>query len=400
MKLDAAAHALLHSLGAAAEQPSFLPLVEAMRDVLHAVGLPVDRIQVPMSRRGGFRHPTYAVVVVTWCHDVAFDESFVVAHDQLQDDTLPLVRTPYRHLEETGQSFLQVDLDHHNLDLPLFSELSERGYHAYAAVELPIPGDSRQPMSIASRQPFPADLHAILAPLLPVFALAVYGAYRTSQAMRLASTYIGPQSGARVLAGDIRRGSTRRMTAGILFCDIRGFTAYSERSPPEAVVATVNEVFAVVEAEARVRGGEILKFIGDAMLLVFPVDAPTVPLDRAPATQATVARAMVDTAKESLRRMAESDLCVQIAFGGTVGEVIQGNVGTPERLDFTVMGTAVNLASRLEALCRPLDASAVFSRTVALYADELVPAGAHTLKGLSQPVPVYRLLDAEGVDRP
>jgi class 3 adenylate cyclase len=117
------------------------------------------------------------------------------------------------------------------------------------------------------------------------------------------------------------------------------------------------------------------------MLLVFPADE----------SPATVARAMVETARQSQQRLAQSDLSVGVCFGGHIGEVVQGNVGTPERVDFTVMGAAVNLASRLESLCRPLQADAVFSEAVATHVEELSASGAHALKGIDHPVPVYTL---------
>jgi adenylate cyclase len=381
MHHSSAARTLLDSLGEAASIPSFTPLVRGIRDVLRAADIPVDRLQVPMSRRAGFRHPTLAAIVATWCHDLDYGESFVLAHHDFDAGNQPPRKSPYSALFEQDRPYFRVRLDGAPTAYPLLTELEARGYQDYCAVKLQLPEGFQQPMSIATLGQFPDDLEARLTELMPFIALAVYGGYRTSQAIRLARAYIGPRSGMEVLAGQIRRGDTKRLTAGILFCDIRGFTALSERLAPEAVVATVNEVFTLVEAEAATRGGEILKFIGDAMLLVFPVDD----------SPDTIARAMVDTARQSLVRVAQSDVCVGIGFGGHLGEVIQGNVGTPERIDFTVMGPAVNLASRLEGLCRPLGASAVFSRAVAVHVPDLLPAGARPLKGIRDPVPVYRL---------
>jgi adenylate cyclase len=230
-----------------------------------------------------------------------------------------------------------------------------------------------------------------MASLLPLIGLSVYAAYRTSQAQRLATTYIGPRSGPQVLAGDIRRGSTSRMLAGIMFCDIEGFTSLSEREAPETVVQIINEVFEQVEAQATRHNGEILKFIGDAMLLVFHAGQRT---------PADVARDIIETTTKSLEAIACSAHPIGIRIGATIGEVVQGNIGTSERLDYTVMGTAVNLASRLEGLCRPLESSALFCSTIATHMPTLRHVGDHAVKGLEEPVAVYRLPEASEVAAP
>ena len=383
---------LLDALGQAADRSSFLPLLDGIRAVLAAVGVQADRIQLPMTRYSGFRHPTLSTVVLTWCHDRSYDESLTVTHSQGSDEDGPR-NSPYWAL-------LQEDIEHLRADLtqlpvkhayPILVELRDRGYQDYLALRLPLPQDGFQLMSIASLKPMPADLADRLTPLLHTVGLAVYATYRTSQATRLAATYIGPRSGPRVLAGDIRRGSTRRLTAGIMFCDIRGFTALSARVTPETVVSTVNQVFELIEQEAARHDGEILKFIGDAVLIVFPVEKRS---------EVDVARSIIETTQGALASIDAADLPVSIRVGATIGEVVQGNIGTPERLDFTVMGPAVNLASRLEGLCRPLEQDALFCSTLAVLVPKLVSVGAHPIKGLTEPVEVYRLGNTSVVAAP
>ena len=132
-----------------------------------------------------------------------------------------------------------------------------------------------------------------------------------------------------------------------MFCDVRGFTALSE-TVGTGIISIVNTLFEVIGIEAQQRGGEILKFIGDAMLLIFrPKDEE----------YCAVAQSMVKTVESAQRRIADVaarlGYDVSVGFGCHIGDVIYGNIGTPRRLDFTVMGLAVNLTSRLESLCPP-----------------------------------------------
>lgn len=383
MDTAALSQRLVDALWKAASPPSFLPLIEGIRDVLVEAGIPVGRLQLPLARMLGFRHPTLALLIITWSDEQGFARAHTVTHDEMEAMGYPGPKgTPYEGPIETGRA-VWFDLTRSTGGYPVLDEVRDQGFVEYVAMGLPMAEHTRfQPLSIASREPFPADVLDRLNQLQPLLAMAVYAAYRTSQAVRLAEAYIGKASGPRVLAGEIRRGSTRRVVAGIVFCDIRGFTALSEQLGAQGVVKVVNAVFARVGEEATARGGEILKFIGDAMLLVYPVE------DGDPAL---VARAIVDTARRSLQRIEADDLGVGIGFGAHIGEVVQGNIGTPERLDFTVLGPAVNLASRLEGLCKPLGASAVFSEAIATHVPSLQPAGAHALKGIEAPVPVWRL---------
>lgn len=379
------ARILSSALGASIDPPSFRPLFDGIRDALRAAGMRVDRLQLPMSRDLGFRHPTLGLVLMNWDDEHGHAGSQVIPHAFLDQPTSPGVTgTPFEGLVLRGESHLFVpDLAEGDRGIEMLRTLRDRGYRGYLALGLPTPEAHIQPLAICSRAPYPPDTAERISALRPLLGLTVYAGYRTSQALRLAQAYIGPESGPRVLAGEIRRGSTRELEAGIVFCDIRGFTALSERLGGKGVVRVVNEVFAVIGQQAQDRGGEILKFIGDAMLLVFPVED-----DRA-----AVARAMVETARASLEGVASLDAGVAIGFGAHIGEVLQGNIGTPNRLDFTVMGPAVNLASRLEGLCKPLQANAVFSETVATEAPGLVPAGSHVVKGVAEPVAAFVLGD-------
>lgn len=380
---------LLRAVERAAAPPSFLPLLDGIREALEACGVVADRIQLPMTRMTGFRHPTLGVVLLTWSREGGYAGTDAVPHAAL--DALPThgaVGTPFESVVLHGAPWFRLRLEHDDGGFALLRGLRDRGYRDYIAMGLHIPsGTEPQSVSIAGHAPFPDDVGARLERVRSLLSLAIYSVYRTSQAMRVAEVYIGRESGPRVLAGEIQRGTTREVEAGILFCDLRGFTALSEAVGATAVVQVVNAVFEAVGIEAQARGGEILKFIGDAMLIVFPVASA--------AARPSVAAALVETARSSGARVAalatELGQPLAVGFGGHLGAVVQGNIGTPDRLDFTVMGPAVNLASRLEGLCRPLGVPAVFSGAVAEHAAGLEPAGTHALRGIGAPVDVWRI---------
>ena len=378
------ASALSEALEAASNTRSFAPLVDGIRSALSTLGVQVDRLQLPLWRRLGFRHPTLGMVFAEWDDERGHDATTTWTHAEMEARLAKRrAALPFADIVFKGEPYrLVCDLqagDEPELDVA--RGLRARGYRGYLVLGLPVPSGLQQMLAVCSRDPFPPDTGERLDSIRPLLGIVVYAAIRTSQALSVSQVYIGRESGPRVLEGEIQRGSTERLEAGILFCDIRGFTALSERVGPEEVVRIVNEVFAVVGAAAECRGGEILKFIGDAMLLVFPVDQ----------NRNEVARAMVDTARESIAGVAALDSGVQVGFGGHIGEVVQGNIGTPVRLDFTVMGPAVNLANRLEGLCKPLQVAAVFSDAVAVADLGLHAAGPQTVKGVATPVQVFTL---------
>lgn len=377
------AQILLDALRAAASPPDFRPVILGLRDAIRAAGIQVDRVQLPMARNAGFRHPTIGLVIATWSDDQSI-ELATQTHAFLDQLAVPgVVGTPFEGIILRREPHLTLDLQDDDVEAyRTLRALRDRGFHGYCAIGLALPAaDWPQPLSICSRAPYPPDIAARLEALAPVLGLAIYAAQRTSQAVRLAEAYIGPSAGPRVLAGDIKRGSTRAVEAGIMFCDIRGFTPLSASLGAEGVVAVVNQVFEGVGQAAESRGGEILKFIGDALLIVFPIDH-----DRQ-----DVARAMVATVRAALAAVRALDCGVGVGFGCHIGQVQQGNIGTPRRLDFTVMGPAVNLASRLEGLTRTLGVDAVFSEAVAACSCGLRPAGTHRVKGVAEPVAVWTL---------
>jgi adenylate cyclase len=208
----------------------------------------------------------------------------------------------------------------------------------------------------------------------------------------LLEVYLGRQAGARVLAGDIKRGSGESRRAVIWVSDLRGFTRLSDRLPGERVIDILNRALEGQVAAIHAQGGEVLKFIGDGVVAIFPIaDVELAPAACASALAAARA-ALADNAAFN-RDLAASPENATLAMVAVlhVGEVFYGNIGCQDRLDFTVIGPAVNVASRLERLAKSLD------RRLLVTADfvaagrlaGLPSLGAHPLRGLTDPVEVF-----------
>lgn len=223
------------------------------------------------------------------------------------------------------------------------------------------------------------------APLAAIAARATLAA--------LLEAYLGRRSAARVQAGALRRGTGEIIRAALFYADLRGFTALSETTEPTAMIAALDAWFDRVAGAVHAFGGEVLKFIGDGVLAIFPVTgAPTEACESAlrAIVAARAGMAHLDAARQAQK-------LPPLPFGAALhlGEMLWGNIGAADRLDFTAVGPAVNLVSRLEGLCRPLGRSVLISGAIAAeVATPLVPLGEHVLRGIATPCSVFTLPDA------
>jgi adenylate cyclase len=232
-----------------------------------------------------------------------------------------------------------------------------------------------------------ADLESVIAPLTRV---AEIRALRRT-ATNLLNTYVGRQAGERILMGEIRRGHVEEIRAAIWLSDMRGFTAIAERLPPQELVDLLNRYFDCQVPTILDHGGEVLKFMGDGLLAIFPLTADGRNASEACRRALTCAREA-----EALIAALDAPVCVEnknaIRFGLAlhIGQVMYGNIGGGNRLDFTCIGPAVNLAARLEKVAAKLGetivASAAFARH---FPGELVRRGEFPVAGFAAPQTVY-----------
>ncbi|HEY9539712.1 MAG TPA: adenylate/guanylate cyclase domain-containing protein, partial [Kiloniellaceae bacterium] len=196
-----------------------------------------------------------------------------------------------------------------------------------------------------------------------------------------------------VQAGALRRGTGETIRAVLLSADLRDFTALSEATEPAAMIAALDAWFDRVAGAVHAFGGEVLKFIGDGVLAIFPVTG--MPAEACEAALRAVTAARAGMAHLDATRQVQG--LPPLPFGAALhlGEMLWGNIGAVDRLDFTAIGPAVNLVSRLEGLCRPLGRSVLVSGAVAAETTApLVPLGEHVLRGIATPCAVFTLPDA------
>jgi len=201
--------------------------------------------------------------------------------------------------------------------------------------------------------------------------------------------YLGRRSAARVLAGPLRRDIGETIQAALLYADLRGFTALSESHPPSAVISALDAWFDRIAGAVHAFGGEVLKFIGDGVLAIFPVAAGT-PRAACDAALNAVSAARVGMAHLDEARRQQGLPALPFGAALHLGEMLWGNIGAANRLDFTAIGPAVNLVSRLEGLCRPLNKVVLVSGALAAEAGtSLIPLGTHALRGIASPCAVF-----------
>jgi class 3 adenylate cyclase len=243
----------------------------------------------------------------------------------------------------------------------------------------------------AATRPFSETELALLNEVarFAVAPLAVLAARSTLAA--LLETYLGRRSAAQVLAGRLRREPGETIRAALLYADLRGFTELSESCGPKEVIAALDAWFDRIAGAIHAFGGEVLKFIGDGLLAIFPIG------ERDAGAACDAALRAVGAARAGMDHLDHSRAAKglpPLPFGTAlhIGEMLWGNIGTADRLDFTAIGSAVNLVSRLEGLCRPLGRTVLLSGAFAAETTQpLVPLGEHMLRGIAAPCAVFAL---------
>ena len=305
-------------------------------------------------------------------------------------------RSPIAIVYKSGKELRYRLDDPESRRFPFLDDLRAEGVTDYILLPLVFTDGSVHVSSWTTRHPAgftDEELGALRKVSRPFARLGEIHALRRT-ASTLLDTYVGNRAGERILAGDIRRGHAETMQAAIWLSDLRGFTALSDRLPPETVVDILNQYFDCQVPAIRKHGGEILKFMGDGLLAVFPIAKDGGNLGGVCSrvlAAAHEARANVDA-----MHYPSGEAVERFRFGVAlhIGAILFGNIGGMSRLDFTCIGPAVNLAARLEKIAgqqkRTVVASAAFAGVMT---DGWTDLGEFPIAGFSRPQRVYGLRD-------
>jgi adenylate cyclase len=351
---------------------------------LLSAGLPLWRASLAIPAID----PTLRALSFVWWRDRGLSTERVAA-----DAATAAVfqRSPIFYLSERNQPAARWNLEEPETarQFTLFEELRQLGATEYA-LRLVSFSERRTALtgvalSMATDRPggfVDADMETA-ARLLPALAVVAYRIGLLQVATDTLGAYLGPTTGRHVLEGMIRRGDSQTLSVALLLADLRGFTALADRADGAAVVAWLNEHLEAIGDPVAECGGEILKFMGDGLLAVFPVgefDPATACRNALAAASEALARTAALNALRTASGGPELDLSLVLHFG----DVVYGNIGTARRLDFTVIGPAVNEASRMEALGKAIGQPLLLSETFARHCNRRTSSlGPHSLRGIA-----------------
>ncbi|TGQ68211.1 MAG: adenylate/guanylate cyclase domain-containing protein [Mesorhizobium sp.] len=365
-------------------------LVKGFCERLAAAGLPLKRVHLSFS----MLHPLYDALGFTWIRGQGIEvEGFRVEPDGPSDRFLT---SPYYHLLSNKLDHLRRRIDPSlPPEFPVFDELKLMGVTDYMAFVLPFSGNTSQGMigswSTDSVAGFSESMISALLRIQSHLAIATKMAVLTKLADNMMTTYLGGDAGRRVLDGQIKRGEGDTIRAALVMGDMRGSSKLAATSGREVYIDTLNQFFDAVAAPFNRNGGQIMSFIGDGFIAVYPCERHRSQSEIA--CQAALAAAHKATARVmdlNLHRKEQGLADIKFGIGLHVGNVMFGNVGLSDRLTFSVFGSAVNEVQRLQVLTKKYPHSVLASKEFASYcgADSWLTLGNEELTGIKQKLTV------------
>jgi adenylate cyclase len=365
----------------------------------NAIGLPVERATVLIDTL----HPIYEGRAFRW-HRNESDEALVLEYGRTDvgEHVEKWRQSPFSHMLETGVDFLRRNLAQGDVaDFPMIASFREEGLtdcifliHRFAAKGVIGEMDCVYSIWVTDAPGGFADHYvAILRKLLPTLALAVKSVSLARIAATLVETYLGRDPGKRVLNGHIARGVADRIYAVLWFSDLRGYTAITDAAKPEQIIPFLNDYAGAAISAIHDAGGDVLKLIGDGILAIFTAGTHEEACSAALSAE-TAMRAKME--RVNAARHAAGLPATELYLGLHVGDVLYGNIGSPERLDFTVVGPAVNEVSRIATMCRSADRNILVSsafRAAVSHSDRnrFVSVGRYALRGVGHSQELFTL---------
>jgi adenylate cyclase len=348
-------------------------------------------------------HPQIQGVMFRWWRERGVTEEISYAHGM--DNSEAYLASPLYRVVEQGETVRRridasLGADSTAYEFPIFADLAQLGATDYLAGPMAMSDGQRFPASWACDAPdgFSARDSALLSGLMPALAAVVDAKATRRMATDLLGTYLGSHVGQRVLSGQVRRGEGQRMFAVIWYSDLRQSTALADRLAGDQFFELLNDYFDCCAGAVLESGGEVLRFVGDAVLAVFEIIEPEESIKGAcnrayhAARTALAWKGQIDAA-----RQARGEPTIEFGIGLHYGEVMYGNIGVPTRLEFSVIGSAANEVSRIEDLCKVLRQPLLVSKRFAQEVEApWISTGTHDLRGVSQLVEVFALADDDG----
>ena len=376
-------------LRAAAGPRTLLALTHALTQRLKDVGFPLSRLNL-----GVFAvHPEMAGYAVYWEEGMTEAVETPIRHE----DTLEPVylASPIRWMVE-NRAPTRFDLEDadQGREFSVLGEFRTDGHTDYRGFPIDYGENGIAILTVCTRRAGGFESYEIagLTQVFPILQLVIENVETRRLAKTVLRTYLGRNTGQMVLDGKIRRGQGEEIQAALWLCDLRSFTAMTEMIGSMAMIDIVNLYFECMAQAVWEEDGEILKFMGDAMLVVFRITDEVSPREAAKRGIRAAKSAQLRLAEVAHQLPATIHGPLQTGIAVHLGEVVYGNIGARTRLDFTVMGRSVNLVARLQSVTGDLGESVLFSAAVAQHLDEPVESiGEYSFKGVEQPVEVFRV---------
>lgn len=356
---------------------------------LSEAGVPLWRVNIGQR----FANPLLIAWGVVWTPDGT--ESYDVAHARMLTDGYIGSAFEYilKNQRPLHKSLRGLDPGNDHIS---FLEFAEAGGTDYYATLLDYGDGSQHGCTFATRAPDGfADQHlAMIEAAKPGLSSAMEPITMRKSTRSLLRTYLGDGPSEAVWNGSIQRGERTTLEAAVMFSDLRGFTAFSETGSEQEIFDALGDYFEVVVQSVEANGGDVLKFMGDGVLSVFPIPAPEDRAGRCRAAAVAAQQVLEGLAVVNESRVREGKLLLDAGIGINAGTVSYGNIGSQGRLDFTVLGGAVNLASRVEGLTKSIGDRVLATASVAGHAPDLFAArGRHEVRGLANPIEIFGLID-------
>jgi adenylate cyclase len=367
-----------------------------------AAGIPIARGHCSF----GTVHPQVRAFAYTWLRSKGIADTMAIEH--VQEEREAWVQSPFRRMVDEREPYMRRRLvgPDAKFDFPVLKEFQKEGATDWVGAAFPFgwevaegPGGVTAGVITSWVTDAPGGFSdaqlAALRQVLPGFALAIQSCATYAMARAILEAYLGQDAGKRVLRGGVKRGDVHSMNAVLLLADLQGFTSLADRTPRSDLGRMLDEYLECMVAPVHRHGGQVLKFLGDGLLATFDLgpepDCAAVCSTALTAAEEMLAetRALNETRTQNGQPVMPLDVAVHM------GDVLYGNFGSKDRLEFTVIGPAVNEVARIETLCQNLDSNLLISKAFAAQAvhcgDRLVSLGRHPLRGVREEQELFTL---------